>query len=269
MTIIANGMDFAAEIAALEIELQKEIAERRFDKVAELQVHITTLRDNSSVLSVASSPQWKFESAKQDSVADLMLTSSALTRKISSIRATHQSTLAQMRRIQAEELFALSSALAKELELVATRSIPQANALFRLAQRNAQMGRYNDAQAIADDAKRLREDIIAERQAQLHEQHSARQENLRAKQIAVDRQICAKLAADIQNVRIEYATALALHRQRILASAAKCGATITDAEIDQLFTNCVLWDESTTSQEQAPSRLDPPPARATRKSRMQ
>lgn len=104
--------------------------------------------------------------------------------------------------------------------------------------------------------------------AQLHEQYSARRAALLAKHVASERQISAKLAADIQGIRTEYARALAFHKQRVLVLGVKWGVPVTDAEIDELFANCLLLDHQTAPQETAPSRLDPhsaPPARAPKK----
>jgi hypothetical protein len=248
-------MDFSAEIATLELERQKEIAEMRFDKARELASHINAFRESYSAFysaSTRSSAKSKFESAKQESIAELMMTSSNLTRKIYSIRAAHQSSLAQARRLQAEELSALSAELAKKLELTATRSIPQANALLRIAQINAHASRYEDAHAIAEDAQRLRADVIAERHSQLHEHYSARQEKLTAKHRASDAQFDAKLAVDLQEVHTEHKKALAFHKQRMLASAFRCGVTVTEAEVDEMFANCVLRDDQTLPPEPSP-----------------
>jgi hypothetical protein len=240
------AMDFAEEIALLQAERQKEIGLFHFDKAEAIEQSITELRRNSQNLKTSHRTlhaNHLFEREQHEALATVHVTSLRLTQEIYEARARHERDLITVRARQATELSALTSDLANELALVATRSLPPVNLLLRDAQMQAQLSRYPFAASLSEDAERLRSDLIRDQQQTLHDQFATRQEQMIAKHRSFDESFQSKLDYDLTEIHRKFGMAMDVCKHRIQTAALKYGIAITEREVDELLAKYRLDDD--------------------------
>jgi hypothetical protein len=248
-------MDFRNEIAALREERQREIGALNFDAAHAIELHIEVLRSTSRTLTSqvqTLSTKAKFDFECRQVVGDFMLKSSALTRSLYQVRARQTSEVARYRVSQASEVAALSSSLAKDLELCLTRSIPQVNVLLRDAQGHAADSAYDLANSIVAEAERVRTAAVQERQAIIHAQYDVRFARLIAKHGAVEETFQTRLAFEIQQVHLAYRKTLGFHKARIATLALKYGFQLSETDVNALFEPYALRDQLAPPQATSP-----------------
>ena len=239
-------MDFSHEISLLRLEKQKAVKALDFAKAQKIEENINILKENSKSYRKSSkkaNDQNTFENEKLEISGEAVRISSEFTQEVYSVRILYQRMLVDLHEKQAKEMSDLTISLSKDLELCATRSIPQVQIIERDAQFQANKSNYTMANLLLEESKRIRTAVLEERQASVHAFYVEKQEKMIKRHEANMAQFIMKMNNEINDVHNRFNKAMKILKQRYITCATKYGIEITEDEADAFLAPYKINDE--------------------------
>jgi hypothetical protein len=241
-----RGLDFEREIALLRSEREAAIADLDFEKAKLLETHIQALKSASEekclISEQAMMAKTEFTREKRKVVQEGMRVASAVKRACLNCETNYQRELTIVCENQGRELREVASALAKELELSASKTWPEVTALQREARANASESKYSVAESIAEECEKLRERQLEEERLGLHKEFSQKQAKIAAKHKKRKLSLEDHRALAIAEIKIDFEKKVGMLRRRLEVVSAKCGMKIGEREINEALKYCQISD---------------------------
>ncbi|OHT08931.1 hypothetical protein TRFO_22347 [Tritrichomonas foetus] len=253
-------MDFRHEISLLRIEKQKAVKALDFAKAQKIEENINILKENSKSYSKTTkraNDANTFETDRLEISGEAVRIASEHTQEIYGIRIQYQKMLITLHDSQMKEMTELTNSLSKDLELCSTRAMPQVQMLEKDAQFQANRSNFVMANCLLEEAKKVRTQIIEDRQNSIHHTYCIKQDKMIAKHEQTNANFQAKMNADINDVYARFRKQMRILRQRYISAASKYGVTVPENEVDEFFAPFKIQDELGQAENEENSKVQP------------